>query len=116
MVEIAGFKKFIPILRRMFDAGWQPITHARVQGSAARVERYGSAAGGEVLLAVYNPTSAPLAIQLRIDTAALQLADRQSPASAMVSGAALACRRQGDKIGLTVPLGAKKCEVVRLGR
>ena len=55
------FKKFIPILRRMFDAGWQPITHARVQGSSARVERYGSARGSEVLFAVYNPTSAPLA-------------------------------------------------------
>jgi hypothetical protein len=34
----------------------------------------------------------------------------------LVSGAALACNRQADKIEVVVPLGAKKSEVVRLGR
>jgi hypothetical protein len=110
------FKKYIPILRRMFDAGWQPITYATVKPSSARAERYGPAAKGEVLWAVYNPSAAPLTAKLVIDATALGLDAPKSAAMGLVSGAALACNRQADKIEVVVPLGAKKSEVVRLGR
>ena len=110
------FKKYIPILRRMFDAGWQPITYARAEPAPARVERYGPVAGAEVLWAVYNPSAAPLKARLTIDAAALKLDSRQPSVMGLVSGAALACQRSADQIEVVVPLGTKRCEVVRLER
>lgn len=110
------FKKFIPILRRMFDAGWQPITYAHAQPTQVRVERYGPSADGELLWAVYNPSTASLEARLTIDAAALKLNSRQPSATGLVSGAALTCRRNGDQIEVLVPLNAKRCEVVRLAQ
>jgi hypothetical protein len=108
------FKKYIPILRRMFDAGWQPITHAQALPAGTRVERYGPSAGGDALWAVYNPSAAPLEARLRIDTASLKLDVQQPAATGLVSGSALTCQRHAGQVEVVVPLGAKRCEVVRL--
>ena len=100
----------------MFAAGWQPITHAHAKPAQVRVERYGPSANGELLWAVYNPSTAPLEARLTIDAATLKLDSRQRSATGLVSGATLVCHRNGDKIEVLVPLGAKRCEVVRLER
>ena len=110
------FKKYIPILRRMFDAGWQPITYASAKPAEVRVERYGPSKDGDLFWAVYNPSSAPLEARLSIDAGALKLDSQQPSTAGLVSGAPLACHREADRIEVVVPLGAKRCEVVRLER
>jgi hypothetical protein len=80
------------------------------------VERYGPAAGGELLWAVYNPSATPLEARLTIDAAALKLASPRASAMGLVSGVPLTCQRNADQIEIVVPLGAKRCEVVRLER
>jgi hypothetical protein len=110
------FKKYIPILRRMFDAGWQPVTHARrTEPAAVRVERYGPSASGEALFAVYNPSASAVTAKLTVDAAALALKAPLQTASALVAGSALPCQRREGQVELSVPLAAKACEVIRLG-
>ena len=110
------FQKFIPILKKMFDATWQVVTHARVQPSPLQVERYGTAAGGELFFAVYNPAKTESAAQLEVDAVALGLKPDQPAAAGLVSGRSLECRWNEGKLTIAVPLGPKKCEVVRLGK
>ncbi len=55
----ALFKKYIPLIRRVAEAGWQPITHATAQG--CWVERY-----GKNLFTLFNPESAEREVRLRI--------------------------------------------------
>lgn len=43
------FKKYIPLCKRVVEAGWQPITHARTDISRVHVERF-----GRNLLTVFN--------------------------------------------------------------
>ncbi len=109
------FRKYIPVLRRMFDAGWEPITYARAESPSMRVERYGDPARGELLFAVYNPTKAAVEAKLVVETATLKLPD-DAQATALVSGATLTVQRDGPTATITVSLPAATCEVVRLGK
>jgi hypothetical protein len=94
----ALFKKYIPILRKMFDTGWQAVTRARAEPAAVRVERYGPGADGELLFAVYNPAKASTDVHLEIDAAGLGLKIDHSAATALVSDRPLSCRPVGPKI------------------
>ena len=49
------FKKYIPVVKRIAEAGWQPVTSARCDNPAVLVERFG-APPGPFYFTVYNPT------------------------------------------------------------
>lgn len=110
------FKKYIPILRRLFDAGWEPVTHARVTPPSVRIERYGPAPNGEVLFAVYNPSNAKVDAALSVDVSEKGLSLQAANARALVADSALSLQADAGVIRVTVPVAAKTCEVVRLGR
>jgi hypothetical protein len=54
------FKKYIPIIRRINEAGWEPITYARVageeDGSVIFIERFGDWGKGNLHFNVRNTT------------------------------------------------------------
>ena len=105
------FRKYIPVLRRLFDAGWQPVTLAWAKPAGVRVERYGPTDGGETLFAVYNPAASAAEVSLSIEPAA---AKAEAKATALVAGTDLLCAREGARLRVTVPAGSHRCEVVRL--
>jgi hypothetical protein len=53
------FKQYLPIIRRVAEAGWQPVTGARCDNPRIFVERFGPAATGPVYLTLLNDTAAP---------------------------------------------------------
>ena len=107
----ALFKKYIPILRRLFDAGWEAVTHARVSATSIRVERYGPSATGEVLFALYSPAKAEAAAQLHIQAKPLGLPEDVC-ATELVANAKLPCRTLGDQLVVSCAVPARKCRVV----
>ncbi len=60
-VDILG--PMIPVLDRLYAAGWEPVTAATADG--VRLERFGRAADGEIFFTVHNPgaTAAKAAIR-----------------------------------------------------
>ena len=50
------YRTYMPILRRLGTAGWEPVTHAASNDDAVAVERFGPK-DGELLLALYNKSS-----------------------------------------------------------
>jgi len=108
------YRQFIPILRRMFDAGWEPVTLAHATPADVRLERYGPGDGGEVLLAVFNAAEEPVQARLLVDAAALGLG-AGTTATGLVSGAELVSTTDGGELQVTVPLAPGRCEVVRVG-
>lgn len=107
------YKQFIPILRRMYEAGWEPVTEARTATPGVQIERYGGGEGRETLLAVFNSGTAPVEAKVTIE-AALGLAAGVK-AAALVNPRELSLIADGKALALTVPLEAGRCEVVRLG-
>lgn len=46
------FKKYMPVIRQIASAGWQPITMAKASSAAVDVERFGPAKDGSLYFAV----------------------------------------------------------------
>ncbi len=79
------FKKYIPLLRRLTAAGWQPVTHATCGNSNLLVERFGPAADGAVFITVLNNTTETQSGALAVDWRALGL-NQAASAREWISG------------------------------
>jgi hypothetical protein len=93
------FKQYIPFLRRVTTAGWQPLTHAAWDNPKILVERFGPEADGTVLLTLLNDTADTQSGTVTADLKALGLEQRVS-AQALVSGNAATPYGRGWQISL----------------
>ncbi len=50
------FKKYIPLVKRVAEAGWQPVTLARCDNPSIWVERFGPNSGGVAYFTLLNDT------------------------------------------------------------
>ena len=93
------FRKYIPLLRRLTAAGWQPLTHASCGNSNILVERFGPEPGGAVFLTLLNDTADTQSGTVTADPHALGL---KQPVSArkLVSGNAATPSGHGWRISL----------------
>jgi hypothetical protein len=93
------FKKYIPLLRRLTTAGWQPLTHASCDNSRILVERFGPEADGTVFLTLLNDTADTQSGTVTADLKPLGL---KPPASAreLVSGNAATPSGRGWRVSL----------------
>jgi hypothetical protein len=51
------FKKYIPIIKRIAEAGWEPLTYALTDNDKVYIERFGPDAEGNVYFTVLNDSS-----------------------------------------------------------
>ena len=93
------FKKYIPLLRRVTAAGWQPLTHASCDNSKILVERFGPEADGTVFLTLLNDTADAQSGTVTADLKALGLKQSAS-ARELVSGNAATPSGRGWRISL----------------
>lgn len=94
------FRKYIPVIRKLSAAGWEPITHAKSGSAGVYVERY-----GKRLFTVLNDTRQRSAATLTIDLAALGLGAVPTPAVVdLLTGAKLPTSGTNGRLTLTVAL------------
>jgi hypothetical protein len=58
------FKKYVPLIKRAAEAGWQPVTRARSSNAKVYVERW-----GEKLLTAFNDSAEKQAAAIALDGA-----------------------------------------------
>lgn len=63
------FKKYLPLIKRIAEAGWQPVTKATCSNPKLMLERFGPDAQGAVYIVLLNDTAQPErgAVQLEAD-------------------------------------------------
>jgi hypothetical protein len=83
------FKKYVPLIKRAAEAGWQPVTRASSNNAKVYVEQW-----GEKLLTVFNDSADKQAAMIALDRAAL------GPAKELVRGGDVAWN--GNKATLTL--------------
>jgi len=66
------YKTYMPILRQLGAAGWEPVTHARCSADGVAVERFGPR-GGKLFFTIYNETDKPVRAGIEIDLQSLGL-------------------------------------------
>lgn len=95
---LALLGKYLPIIRRLTAAGWEPVTLVRCDDPLVQVERFGGTDGEPLLLTLRNAGAEDQTVRL---TLAAPLAAAQ--ATELVEG--LPCSVAGGQITLTAPAG-----------
>jgi hypothetical protein len=101
------FKKYIPIIKEIAAAGWQPVTGATCSSGSIRIERFGQ--DNALFFTVRNSGSQNTSCILMLNFQELNLA-RKFSASEMVSGQPL--RVEENRLYITIPAG--RTQVVRI--
>ncbi|HUS81522.1 MAG TPA: hypothetical protein VM283_09665, partial [Armatimonadota bacterium] len=68
------YKKYMPVIIALCEAGWEPVTLARIEPEGALIERFGLGVGRpgtELYLVAHNPTDETLAVTITPDFAEL---------------------------------------------
>jgi hypothetical protein len=98
------FKKYVPIIRALSKAGWQPITHARSSDPAVRIERYGDAANGSCYFTLLNTSTEERTVSVNINAGDLGLAAKRLHAKPLGSTSELPLLTEGEKVMLRLRL------------
>jgi hypothetical protein len=103
------FKKWMPIIRQINRAGWEPVTHATTSDPKSLVERFGSWKANNLCFTVRNQSPEKREVTLRVALDALGAAEpdwRRMAVTELVSEtprrAALTTRGQAE-IALSLP-------------
>jgi len=93
------FKKYIPIIKKLSAAGWEPITYARTSTPDIYIERFGSH-----LLTVRNATSRDAAGTITLDIAAIRLPVSGLHLFDLATGTEVKSAMSGSRLEMTVSL------------
>lgn len=112
---------YIPIVKRLFRAGWEPVPYATTNDPAVRVERYGRHFPAQYFT-LLNPTDAPRVVRFTVTEGAFGLwdkyteAERNLVAVEMATSAALplAGRPSHGNFTTSVALGPQDVAVLAL--
>ncbi len=106
--------RYLPLVIKCNEAGWEPITHARVAPAEIGVERWGGQGGGSPLLfTVMNRSSEPRDAVLTIDLAALQCGT-DARAKALLDKLPIAREVNAQRLVLRFRLGAEEANVIEI--
>jgi len=81
------FKTYIPLIQKLGQAGWEPVTHVRSSNANVAVERYGS--GSTMYLTVRNLTSLAQTATFTLETAGLGLSSVPTAFADLINGGTL---------------------------
>jgi hypothetical protein len=72
------FRKYLPLCKRVAEAGWEPITRARSSDERVYVERFG--AGRPFFLTVFNDSPKPRTATIALENPTASSGDRAATA------------------------------------
>lgn len=104
------FKKYIPLIKRIAEAGWQPVSHAECDNAQVFVEKFGPNSEDAIFFTVLNDATAAQKGRLRIDFRALGLTGSPT-ARESISGKTLKMSTE-----LDLDLGPQEAKVIELSR
>ncbi len=100
-------KLYQPIIRRVGEAGWQPVTLATTDTTDVLIERFGPNEAGEVFLTVFNDGAETVQASVRLPANLLPKGDFL--VTELVSGAPIPVDRGEQGTGFTVSLEPEQC-------
>jgi hypothetical protein len=110
------FKQYIPLIKRIAEAGWEPVTYATTDSDAVYVERFGPDADGGVYFTFLNDSSETQQVHVTWSSK-LQLAISEKIRD-LISGEDIKISKDGGRLGIElemspeqVRLFAFKCKV-----
>jgi hypothetical protein len=103
------FLRYQPLIKRVAEAGWRPVTKARSSNPQVWIERFGPASTGEAYLTLFNPTRQP-------QSTVVQVGDRLLGGGAdLTARELLTTRKLADGARWPMDLAPESAAVIELG-
>ena len=109
------FKKYVPMVRKLDSAGWEPVPFATPQPSSVRIERYGSFDRDDLAFTIHNTEPAARDVTLQLDREPLKI-DATIDVNEWLSRQAIEPNVAGDAISLPIHLEANAYGVIGIQR
>jgi hypothetical protein len=107
----ALFRKYVPIVRRLSQAGWEVITRAWTSDRNLHIERFGRP--GDLFFTLHNTTASPVTVTVRLDPA-LGLAASPLRARRLIATGPEIPVASGEHRTFSLPLAAGAVEAVEV--
>jgi hypothetical protein len=104
------FKKYIPIIKRLSAAGWEPIPYAHTANARTYVERYGAR-----LFTLFNDSAQATNATAAIDLRALNLSTISAPHVVnLITGQEVPAQLAGATLSLSLPLAPEEAAALEI--
>jgi hypothetical protein len=109
----AYFKKYVPILQAISEAGWQPVTSAKLSSKQLKIERFGGIMDSVIYFTVYNPNATLTQTTVLVDAEELALTGTPN-IEEMIDGTRLMCAWHGKRIEIPVTVHENSARVLKV--
>jgi hypothetical protein len=115
---LADEAKYLPVIIRLNEAGWQPVTHARASFPAVGVERWGGQdPKAPIFFTVMNRSAEPAGseVEVAVDLASLRL-PADARATSLLPEIPITAERKGQQLVLRFELAPEQATAIQLQR
>lgn len=111
---LADETKYLPVIIKLNEAGWQPVTYARATPAVVGIERWGGQEPNSALFfTVMNRSLEPVQAEVTVDLPALHCASGAT-AKAMPSEIPVAAERKGKQLVLRFSLASEQATALQI--
>ncbi|MCX7597324.1 MAG: hypothetical protein N2512_00430 [Armatimonadetes bacterium] len=103
--------RYVPIVKHLFRAGWEPVTWAEADAPAVRVHRFGTSL--PMYFTVLNPQPAPKMVKFSVDAGRLGIKQSVRVVE-MVTSSSLPLEKKGGRLTTQVAVGPEDVAVIVL--
>lgn len=107
------FKKYVPLIKTIAQAGWQPVTMAQTDDAQVYVERFGQPETGTIYFTLLNDSTQPRTAHLNFDCAALGLMPEKTVLRELIADRQCAWDKPGT---CTLTFAPEQAALLRLAR
>ncbi len=110
----ALYKKYVPVIRALAAAGWEPVTFAAADDPAVRIERFGREGRLPLYFTAHNASDRRVACAATIDAAALRVNASALCAEALLGGEVKRARAEPGAFVVSLEIPARCTAVLAL--
>ncbi len=107
------FKKYIPLIKEISSAGWQPVTLARLSNPDMRIERFGGAESGAVYFTLLNQGEKELQTTVTVAAKELHIGG-VSKIQEMIEGKEFGYEKGEGTIMITLSVKGKSTRLIKI--
>jgi hypothetical protein len=109
------FKKYIPLIKEIAGAGWQPVTFAKLSNSELKIERFGKSKNNEIYFTVINQNLKETNITITIDTKNLNIKEI-SGVKELIEDRELTYKKVEGAIEISISINGKSTRLIKISK
>ena len=109
------FKKYIPLIKEIAHAGWQPITAAKLSNKELKIERFGPNENSCIYFTLYNSNAKEAQTKITIDAKALNI-NKVTSIDDMINGKTLEYKKGAGSIEIIMNVKENSACLIKVSK